>query len=95
VPRFFPLLILEPLEIIGIDKMTELGITIQSRIKTLPRKQWMVGREFVRRMKQAFDREGIEMPYAVKPRYLEEIGERAATAVEAVKDAAPREVKSA
>jgi small-conductance mechanosensitive channel len=91
--------ILEPLEIIGIDKMTELGITIQSRIKTLPRKQWMVGREFARRMKYAFDREGIEMPYAVKPRYLEEIGERAAAAREAAKDAAkdaaPREVKSA
>jgi small conductance mechanosensitive channel len=91
--------ILEPLEIIGIDKMTELGVTIQSRIKTLPRKQWMVGREFVRRMKYAFDREGIEMPYAVKPRYLEEIGERAAAAREVAKDAAkdsvPREVKSA
>lgn len=86
--------ILEPLEVIGIDKMTELGVTIQSRIKTLPRKQWMVGREFVRRLKQAFDREGIEMPYAVKPRYLEEIGEREAAA-EAAKDAAPREVKSA
>jgi len=84
--------ILEPLEIIGIDKMTELGVTIQSRLKTLPRKQWMVGREFVRRMKQAFDRNGIEMPYAVKPRYLEEIAERAA---EAAKDAVPRGVKSA
>jgi moderate conductance mechanosensitive channel len=84
--------ILEPLEIIGIDKMTELGVTIQSRLKTLPRKQWMVGREFVRRMKQAFDRNGIEMPYVVKPRYLEEIGERAAAATE---DAPPREVKSA
>ena len=84
--------ILEPLEIIGIDKMTELGVTIQSRLKTLPRKQWMVGREFVRRMKLAFDRNGIEMPYVVKPRYLEEISERAAAAT---KDAAPREVKSA
>ncbi|HEX3500108.1 MAG TPA: mechanosensitive ion channel domain-containing protein [Stellaceae bacterium] len=84
--------ILEPLEVIGIDKMTELGITIQSRLKTLPRKQWMVGREFVRRMKQAFDRDGIEMPYAVKPRYLEEMSERVA---EAAKEAAPREVKSA
>jgi len=71
---------------------TELGVTIQSRIKTLPRKQWAVGREFTRRMKQAFDRNGVEMPYAVKPRYLEEIAERAA---EAAKDAAPRGVKSA
>jgi small-conductance mechanosensitive channel len=91
--------ILEPLEIIGIDKMTELGVTIQSRLKTLPRKQWMVGREFARRMKRAFDREGIEMPYAVKPRYLEEISERVAAATKEAKEAkeesAPREVKSA
>jgi moderate conductance mechanosensitive channel len=87
--------ILEPLEVIGIDKMSELGVTIQSRLKTLPRKQWMVGREFVRRMKHAFDREGIEMPYALKPRYLDEIGERAAAAADAAKGGAPREAKTA
>ena len=89
--------ILEPLEVVGIDKMTELGVTIQSRIKTLPRKQWAVGREFTRRMKQAFDRNGIEMPYTVKPRYLEELAER--VPVEGppseAKDVGPRKVKSA
>jgi small-conductance mechanosensitive channel len=89
--------ILEPLEIIGIDKMTELGVTIQSRIKTLPRKQWAIGREFTRRMKQAFDRNGIEMPYAVKPRYLDELAAQAPAdepPAEA-KDTGPRKVKSA
>jgi small conductance mechanosensitive channel len=89
--------ILEPLEIVGIDKMTELGVTIQSRIKTLPRKQWAVGREFTRRMKQAFDRNGIEMPYAVKPRYLEELAERAPAEGQPAggADVGPRKVKSA
>jgi small-conductance mechanosensitive channel len=65
--------ILEPLEIIGIDKMSELGVFLQARLKTLPRKQWAVGREFSRRMKRAFDRHGVEMPYAVRPGYLADI----------------------
>ncbi|MBV9524141.1 MAG: mechanosensitive ion channel, partial [Alphaproteobacteria bacterium] len=64
--------ILAPLEFVGIDKMSELGVVVQARIKTLPRKQWAIGREFSRRMKQAFDRYGIEMPYAFKPNYLGE-----------------------
>ncbi len=77
--------------------MTELGVTIQSRIKTLPRKQWAVGREFTRRMKQAFDRNGVEMPYAVKPRYLEELAERPPVEGQPseAKDVGPRKVKSA
>jgi small conductance mechanosensitive channel len=89
--------ILEPLEIVGIDKMTELGVTIQSRIKTLPRKQWAVGREFTRRMKKAFDRNGIEMPYALKPGYLAELAERASAEGQQPEatDAGPRQMKSA
>jgi moderate conductance mechanosensitive channel len=67
---------LDRLEFIGIDKMSELGIVLQSRIKTLPRQQWKIGREFNRRMKLAFDREGVEMPYALKPGYLGDVSER-------------------
>jgi small conductance mechanosensitive channel len=33
------------------------------RIKTVPLKQWEVGREFLRRVKKAFDAEGIEIPF--------------------------------
>lgn len=62
--------ILEPLEVLGLDKMMETGVVVQARLKTVPRKQWMVGREFNRRLKNAFDRLGIEMPYLVKPNYL-------------------------
>jgi small-conductance mechanosensitive channel len=84
--------ILEPLEIIGIDKMTELGMVIQARLKTLPRKQWSIGREFNRRMKQAFDRNGIEMPYAIKPGYLNDIAAATAAALE---HAPPAKAKTA
>jgi small conductance mechanosensitive channel len=62
--------VLEPFEIIGVDKLTETGVVIQSRIKALPMKQWAVGREFNRRLKNAFDRHGIEMPYTLQPNYL-------------------------
>jgi small conductance mechanosensitive channel len=67
--------ILEPLEVIGVDKLAETGLIIQARIKALPTKQWAVGREFNRLLKKAFDRHGIEMPYNAKPNYLAELHE--------------------
>jgi small-conductance mechanosensitive channel len=56
-------LILEPLEILGVDRFADSAVMLKARIKTLPIKQWVVGREFNRRMKQAFDAAGIEIPF--------------------------------
>lgn len=47
--------ILEPIEILGLEKFSESSIIIKSRIKTLPIKQWNVGREFNLRLKKKFD----------------------------------------
>jgi len=55
--------ILEPLEIFGLDKFDESSIVIKARIKTKPIKQWAVGREFNRRLKIAFDKHNIEIPF--------------------------------
>lgn len=55
--------ILEPLEIAGVDAFGDSGIVIKARLKTLPLKQWGVGRECNRRMKVAFDKEGISIPF--------------------------------
>jgi small conductance mechanosensitive channel len=55
--------ILEPLEILGLDKFADSAIIIKARIKTKPIKQWMVGREMNRRIKKRFDEEGIEIPF--------------------------------
>lgn len=55
--------ILEPLEILGVDQFADSAVIIKARIKTKPIRQWAVGREFNRRMKQRFDREGIEIPF--------------------------------
>ena len=52
-------LIIEPPELLGIDRLTHSGILIRLWIKTQPLQQWIVGREFRRRLKQTFDREGI------------------------------------
>jgi moderate conductance mechanosensitive channel len=56
-------IILEPLEIIGVDKFADSSVIIKARIKTPPIKQWTVGREMNRRIKKKFDELGIEMPF--------------------------------
>jgi len=55
--------ILEPIEILGLDKFADSAVIIKARIKTKPIKQWAVGREFNRLLKKRFDEEGIEIPF--------------------------------
>ncbi|MEW5978596.1 MAG: mechanosensitive ion channel family protein [Acidobacteriota bacterium] len=56
-------LILNPLEILGVDDFGDSQVTIKIMIKTLPLKQWVVGRELRRRIKNTFDQKGIEIPF--------------------------------
>ena len=62
--------ILEPVEILGVDDFADSAVVIKLRIKTLPIKQWEVGREFRRRLKYRFDQEGIEIPSPHRPIYI-------------------------
>ncbi len=55
--------IVEPLEILGVDKFADSAVIIKARIQTKPGDQWKVGREFNRRMKKKFDEMGIEIPF--------------------------------
>lgn len=55
--------IIEPLEVLGVDAFADSAVVIKARIKTAPIKQWWVGREFNRRMKNRFDELGIEIPF--------------------------------
>ncbi|HLJ65361.1 MAG TPA: mechanosensitive ion channel domain-containing protein [Stellaceae bacterium] len=59
--RLWAPLILEPLDVVGIDRFTDTAMVLKVRLKTKPLKQWVVGREFNRRMKKAFDAKGIEL----------------------------------
>jgi small conductance mechanosensitive channel len=59
----FRAVVLGPLEILGVEALTDTQVTIQVRIKTLPLKHMDVARELRRRVKRIFDTEGIRIPY--------------------------------
>jgi moderate conductance mechanosensitive channel len=54
--------ILEPLEVLGVDAFKASEVTLRFRIKTLPLKQWEVGRELRRRIQKVFALRGIKVP---------------------------------
>jgi len=56
-------LILEDVDLAGVDKWADSAVVIRLRIKVRPLQQWAVKREFLRRLKAAFDAQGIEIPY--------------------------------
>lgn len=68
---FGPMILEEP-EIFGVDKLDNSAVVIKGRIKTVPIQQWAVGREFLRRVKQAFDARGIEIPFPHQTVYFGE-----------------------
>ena len=51
--------ILNPVEMLGVEAMTHAGLTILIWIRTRPLKQFLVAREFRRRLRLAFDQAGI------------------------------------
>lgn len=55
--------ILDPLEVMGVDRFEDSAVIVRVRTKTKPLRQWAVGREFNRRMKKVFDEKGIEIPF--------------------------------
>ena len=73
-PEFRPH-ILAPFEVFGVDALDPGQFAIKARIKTVPMKQWVVGRELRKRIAQAFKEHGIEMPRPTMDLYVEKIGE--------------------
>jgi small-conductance mechanosensitive channel len=59
----FGKMLLEAPQVLGVEGLTDSQVTIRILAKTLPLKQWEVAREFRRRIKARFDREGIQTPY--------------------------------
>lgn len=55
--------ILADLEIAGVEQLADSAVVIRCRFKVLPLEQWTVRREYLRRIKAAFDAQGIEIPY--------------------------------
>jgi len=51
-------------EIIGVEKWADSAVTIRCRLKVIPPiEQWNVRREFLKRLKKAYDERGIEIPF--------------------------------
>lgn len=69
--NFGPLMVAD-IEVFGVDELADSAVNIKGRIKTLPIKQWDVGREYLRRVKKAFDHEGIEIPFPHRSIYFGE-----------------------
>lgn len=55
--------ILEDIDIAGVEELGDSAIVLRCRIKVRPLEQWTVKREFLKRLKERFAREHIEIPY--------------------------------
>jgi len=53
----------EPPAMLGVETLGESGVTLRLLLRTIPLSQWAVKRELNRRVKDRFDREGIEIPF--------------------------------
>lgn len=62
--------ILAPLDVAGVDNFGDSQVTVRMRIKTMPTKQWEVGRELRRRIKKTFDARGITIPFPQRTVHL-------------------------
>lgn len=60
--KFGPYMLAAP-EVFGVDAFRDSAVMIKGRIRTKPIRQWDVGREYLRRVKLAFDQEGIQIPF--------------------------------
>jgi small conductance mechanosensitive channel len=60
-PNFQPH-ILAPIEVYGVDAFENDRLIVKSRIKTVPQKQWLVGRELQKRIARLFRERGIQVP---------------------------------
>ena len=69
--EFGPLM-LEPPEIFGVDAFADSAVMIKGRIRTKPIRQWAVGREYLRRIKYAFDEHNVEIPFPHRTLYVGE-----------------------
>jgi moderate conductance mechanosensitive channel len=62
--------ILEGPVMLGVDSLDDSAVTVRMLFKTVPLKQWDIAREFKRRVKNEFDKLGIEIPFPHRTVYI-------------------------
>ena len=56
--------IADDVEIIGVERWADSAVILRCRVKVVPAiQQWNVKREFLKRLKKAYDERGIEIPF--------------------------------
>lgn len=81
-------IVMEELELAGVEEWEDSAVKIRMRIKVAPIQQWTVRRELLRRMKRAFDANGIEIPFPHLTVYAGQKKDGAAPPHHLVRDAA-------
>lgn len=54
---------LDTMEVSGLNDFGDSSLVIRGRIRTKPGQQWSIGREYRKRLKEAFDEHKIEIPF--------------------------------
>ncbi|MBA2731008.1 MAG: mechanosensitive ion channel family protein [Euzebyaceae bacterium] len=80
--EFGPFIIEEP-EVWGLERFDADQVTLRMVLKVQPARQWEVNRELRRRIKDAFDAEGIEIPFPQRTVWMRNDSERKAPAAAA------------
>ena len=55
--------ILDEVEIVGVERWDDSAVVLRCRLKVIGIEQWNVRREFLRRLKKAYDARDIEIPF--------------------------------
>lgn len=55
--------ILDDVELVGVERWADSAVILRCRLKVVGIEQWNVRREFLRRLKKAYDARGIEIPF--------------------------------
>lgn len=82
--------ILEDVEVVGVEKWADSAVILRCRFKVAPIEQWNVRREFLRRLKYAFDSKNIEIPYPHLTLYPGQLKDGTAPALHLDRNVAPR-----
>lgn len=77
----FSSVVMEEPQVWGVENLGIDGIAIRLVVKTAPLEQWSVARELRRRIKSAFDAEGIEIPFPQRTLWMRTAPEAEAAVV--------------